>query len=51
MASNWDDFEKTYREDFGKDDVYLGYYCHLIQEAVWFHDIDIFGFIQKKLRY
>ena len=23
---NWDDFEKEYREDFWKDDVYLGYY-------------------------
>jgi len=36
---NWDNFVNEYREDFWKDDVYLGYYCHLIQDAVWFHDI------------
>lgn len=36
---NWNSFAKKYKETILKDDFVLGYYCHLMQDAVWFHDI------------
>lgn len=36
---HWCNFAKKYREIILNDDFVLGYYCHLIQDAVWFHDI------------
>lgn len=36
---NWSVFEQRYCDEFDKDSIYLGYWCHLIQDAIWFHDI------------
>ncbi len=32
-------FAERYQEQILTNDFVLGYYCHLIQDAVWFHDI------------
>lgn len=36
---DWSLFEKKYRDCFDTDSLYLGYWCHLVQDAIWFHDI------------
>lgn len=36
---NWNSFAEEYKTLILEDDFCLGYYCHLIQDAVWFHDI------------
>lgn len=36
---DWTLFEQRYREEFKKDSIYLGYWCHLVQDSMWFHDI------------
>lgn len=36
---DWRMFEQRYRHEFDADSIYLGYWCHLIQDAIWFHDI------------
>lgn len=36
---NWMTFAKEYEEGIFENDFILGYFCHLIQDAVWFHDI------------
>lgn len=33
---NWSKFETQYYEQMKVDDLYLGYYCHLIMDAIWF---------------
>lgn len=33
---NWSKFETHYYEQMRIDDLYLGYYCHLITDAIWF---------------
>lgn len=34
---NWRKFAQKYR--LWSDDMFLGYFCHLIMDAVWFHDV------------
>lgn len=36
---DWSLFEQRYCDDFDKDSIYLGYWCHLVQDSRWFHDI------------
>lgn len=36
---DWHLFEKKYGDRMFVDEFYLGYWCHLIQDSVWFHDI------------
>lgn len=36
---DWWLFEKKYGDKILPDSFYLGYWCHLIQDAIWFHDI------------
>ena len=36
---DWNAFEQRYRDNFDMDSIYLGYWCHLVQDAIWFHDI------------
>lgn len=36
---HWKHFAERYQEQILTNDFVLGYYCHLIQDAVWFHDI------------
>ncbi|HKM34999.1 MAG TPA: hypothetical protein VJY54_09700 [Lachnospiraceae bacterium] len=36
---DWTCFEKEYGDRFGEDGLYLGYWCHLIQDAIWYHDV------------
>lgn len=36
---NWNRFAYTHKERIFRDDLYLGVLCHLITDAVWFHDI------------
>lgn len=36
---NWEQFYEEYKDHFWDDDLFLGYFCHLIQDAVWYHDI------------
>jgi len=33
---NWGKFETHYFQEMRTDDLYLGYYCHLIMDAIWF---------------
>lgn len=35
----WTEFSKEYEELILSDDFVLGYYCHLIMDAVWLHDM------------
>lgn len=35
----FEDFYEEYKGSFWSDDLFIGYYCHLIQDAIWFHDI------------
>ena len=36
---NWKRFAEKYADRLWTDDLYLGYLCHLIMDAIWFHDI------------
>ena len=36
---NWITYLSKYREQVEKDDLYLGIMCHIITDAIWFHDI------------
>ncbi len=36
---NWLVFANEYQTNILSNDFLIGYYCHLIQDAVWFHDI------------
>ena len=36
---DWNLFEQRYCDDFDTDSIYLGYWCHLVQDSMWFHDI------------
>ena len=36
---NWRRFAEKYEDILWKDDMCQGYLCHLIMDAVWFHDI------------
>ncbi|HKM33326.1 MAG TPA: hypothetical protein VJY54_01105, partial [Lachnospiraceae bacterium] len=35
---NWTDFIIKYKNEM-KDEFFCGYWCHLMQNAIWFHDI------------
>ena len=32
-------FTDKYGERFGEDSFYIGYWCHLMEDALWFHDV------------
>ena len=32
-------FADKYGERFGEDSFYIGYWCHLMEDALWFHDV------------
>lgn len=36
---NWLLFKEKYSSKLQDDSIYLGYFCHLIEDAVWFYDI------------
>ncbi len=36
---NWKHFAEDYREKMKSDDLYLGIFCHLITDGVWFHEV------------
>ena len=36
---DWQKFEQKHGDKMLEDGFYLGYWCHLIQDAVWFHDV------------
>lgn len=36
---NWLLFRERYAEQMEKDSLYLGYYCHLIMDSIWFCSI------------
>ena len=36
---NWHKFRSKYYHQMGCDSLYLGYYCHLIMDALWFSKI------------
>jgi hypothetical protein len=36
---NWHKFRNKYYHQMGCDSLYLGYYCHLIMDALWFFEI------------
>lgn len=36
---DWRLFEKKYGGRMFSDEFYLGYWCHLVQDSVWFHNI------------
>lgn len=36
---DWKGFVEEYKTSISRDDFCLGYYCHLIQDAIWYHDI------------
>lgn len=36
---NWRNFLDRYREKMKQDDFYLGVFCHLVTDGIWFHDI------------
>lgn len=38
-GSCWEQFYEEYKDSFWSDDIYLGYYCHLMQDTIWFHDV------------
>lgn len=38
-GANWNLFCDKY-PDYMEDELYLGYMCHLLSDAVWFHDIN-----------
>ncbi len=36
---NWIKFKEKYYRQISRDSLYLGYYCHLIMDALWFSSI------------
>lgn len=36
---DFDRFEDKYGKRFEEDAFYLGYWCHLMEDAIWFHDV------------
>lgn len=38
---NWKRFLQKYEDKVWTDDLYLGYLCHLIMDAIWFHDMAV----------
>lgn len=36
---HWKHFAEKYEKDLLEDDFFLGYFCHLIQDAIWLHDV------------
>ena len=51
-----DDYSEKYKNDILTDEFILGYFCHLIQDALWFHDlvdkcIRCYAGEEKKLAY
>lgn len=36
---NWKKFTDKYEKQIFANDFVLGYYCHLLQDALWFHEI------------
>ncbi len=38
-GGNWLRFVEEYGEQMKQDDLYIGILCHLITDAVWFHEI------------
>ncbi len=53
---DWIKFAEKYKNEIMTDDFVLGYFCHLIQDALWFHDlvdkyIRCYAGEEKKLAY
>ncbi len=53
---DWIKFAEKYKNDILTDEFILGYFCHLIQDALWFHDlvdkcIRCYAGEEKKLAY
>ena len=38
-GANWAGFAKEHGADMRSDDLYLGVFCHILTDAIWFHDI------------
>lgn len=38
-GANWAGFAEKHGEDMRRDDLYLGVFCHILTDAIWFHDI------------
>lgn len=36
---HWKHFAEKYDKNLLEDDFFLGYFCHLIQDAIWLHDV------------
>ncbi len=36
---NWNNFKQKYEQYLISDSIYLGYFCHLIMDAVWFKNM------------
>ncbi len=36
---NWCSFAQKYGERMRTDSLYLGVFCHIITDSIWFHDI------------
>ncbi len=36
---NWHNFKSSYYERIKKDSLYMGYYCHLIMDALWLFSV------------
>ncbi len=36
---DWNEFEQKYINLFNIDSIYLGYWCHLVEDAIWFHNV------------
>lgn len=36
---DWRRFEQKYGCKFDEDRIYLGYWCHLVEDAMWLHDV------------
>lgn len=36
---HWKNFAQKYEKNLLADDFFWGYYCHLIQDAIWLHDV------------
>ena len=38
-GANWARCAEKHGEDMRRDDLYLGVFCHVLTDAIWFHDI------------
>ncbi len=38
-GASWAGFAEKYGADMRRDDLYLGVFCHILTDAIWFHDI------------